>query len=103
MGLGVQVIVLVVGGVLFKVDPKDPRAAAVRHAIEAANAELRFLPPYSPDFNPTEMAFSKLKAFLKETAARNVVDLWEAIAKGIDTFSPIECQDSFAAAGYDNE
>ena len=49
------------------------------------------------------MAFSKLKAFLKKTAARTVDDLWDAIAKGIDTFSPIECQNYFAAAGYDRE
>ncbi len=46
------------------------KPVAVRHAIEDAGAELRFLPPYSPDFNPIEMAFSKLKAFLKKTAAR---------------------------------
>ncbi len=79
------------------------KSVAVRHAIEAAGAELRFLPPYSPDFNPIEMAFSKLKAFLKKTAARTVNDLWDAIAQGIDTFSPIECQNYFAAAGYDHE
>ena len=54
---------------------------AVRTAIEVAAAELRFLPPYSPDFNPIEMAFSKLKAFLKKTAARTVDDLWDAIAQ----------------------
>ena len=48
---------------------------AVRHAIEATGADLHFLPPYSPDFNPIEMAFSKLKAFLKKTAARTVDDL----------------------------
>jgi len=76
---------------------------AVRKAIEAASAELRFLPPYSPDFNPIEMAFSKLKAFLKKTAARTVDELWEAIAQGIDTFTPTECENYFAAAGYDRE
>ena len=79
------------------------KSAAVRQAIEAAGAELRFLPPYSPDFNPIEMAFSKLKAFLKKTAARTVDDLWEAIAIGIDTFTLVECQNYFAAAGYDRE
>lgn len=79
------------------------KPAAVRHAIEAAGAELRFLPPYSPDFNPIEMAFSKLKAFLKKTAARSIDDLWDAIAIGIDTFTPTECQNYFAAAGYDRE
>ena len=68
------------------------KPVAVRYAIEAAGAELRFLPPYSPDFNPIEMAFSKLKAFLKKAAARTVDDLWGAIAKGIDTFTPTECQ-----------
>ncbi len=79
------------------------KSTAVRQAIEAAGAELRFLPPYSPDFNPIEMAFSKLKAFLKKTAARTVDDLWKAIAKGIDTFTLVECQNYFAAAGYDCE
>ncbi len=73
--------------------------AAVRHAIEATGAELRFLPPYSPDFNPVEIAFSKFKAFLKKTAARTIDDLWDAIAKGIDTSTPTECQNYFAA-GY---
>ena len=76
---------------------------AVRHAIEAAGAELRFLPPYSPDFNPIEMAFSKLKAFLKKIAARTRDDLWDTIAQAIDTFTPSECQNYFAAAGYDFE
>jgi transposase len=79
------------------------KAFAVRAAIEAARAELRFLPPYSPDFNPIEMAFSKLKAGLKKTAARTVDDLWDAIAQGIDTFTPTECRNYFAAAGYDRE
>jgi transposase len=79
------------------------KPVAVRHAIEAAGAELRFLPPYSPDFNPIEMAFSKLKAFLKKIAARTVDELWDAIARGIDTFTPSECQNYFAAAGYDHE
>ncbi len=79
------------------------KSVAVRHAIEAAGAELRFLPPYSPDFNPIEMAFSKLKAFLKKTAARTIDDLWDAIAQGIDTFTPTECENYFAAAGYDRE
>ena len=79
------------------------KPVAVRHAIEAAGAELRFLPPYSPDFNPIEMAFSKLKAFLKKIAARTMDDLRDAIATGIDTFTPSECQNYFAAAGYDHE
>jgi len=77
------------------------KPTAVRRAIEAAGAELRFLPPYSPDFNPIEMAFAKLKSALKKTAARTRDDLWDAIANAIDTFTPTECTNYFAAAGYD--
>ena len=79
------------------------KPSAVREAIQDAGAQLRFLPPYSPDFNPIEMAFSKLKSFLKKTAARKRDDLWEAIAKGIDLFTPAECRNYFSAAGYDPE
>ena len=79
------------------------KPVAVRKAIEAAGAELLFLPPYSPDFNPIEMAFSKLKAFLKKTSARTKDDLWDAVAVGIQTFTPQECENYFAAAGYDRE
>lgn len=73
----------------------------VRQAIEAAGATLLYLPAYSPDFNPIEMAFSKLKAFLRAAAARTIPDLWEAIRIALDTFTPSECQNFFAAAGYD--
>ena len=75
----------------------------VRDVIEMAGARLLYLPPYSPDFNPIEMAFSKLKAFLKKHAARTVDDLWDTIARGIDTFTPNQCQNYFTAAGYDRE
>ena len=51
----------------------------VRQAIEAAGASLRYLPPYSPDFNPIEMAFAKLKALLRAAAARTIPDLWQAM------------------------
>ncbi len=74
---------------------------AVRQAIEATGAELRFLPPYSPDLNPIELAFSILKAFLNKTATRTVDDLWRAIAQAIDAVTPTECQSYFAAAGYE--
>jgi transposase len=76
------------------------KPVAVRQAV---GAELRFLPPYSPHFNPIEMAFSKLKAFLKKTADRTVDDLWDAVAHGIQTFTPKECENYFAATGYDHE
>ena len=75
--------------------------AAVRRAIEAAGAELRFLPPYSPDLNPIENAFAKLKAHLRKAAARSVNQLWSAIADAIDTYTSSECANYFAAAGYD--
>lgn len=94
---------LVPGDIVVMDNLPAHKPAAVRQAIEAAGAQLRFLPPYSPDFNPIEMAFSKLKTFLKKTAARTIDDLWDAIAKGIDAFTPTECQNYFAAAGYDRE
>ena len=77
---------------------KGPR---VREMIEAANASLLYLPPYSPDFNPIENAFSKLKAHLRKAAERTVDGLWAAIGRIIDTFTPAECSNYFAAAGYD--
>jgi transposase len=77
---------------------KGPRA---RVLIEATGAELRFLPPYSPDFNPIENAFAKLKALLRKAAERTVDGLWHAIGRIVDTFSPVECANYFAAAGYD--
>jgi transposase len=77
---------------------KPPR---VRRAIEAAGAELRYLPPYSPDLNPIEMAFSKLKALLKKAAARTVEELWSAIAAALPSLNAAECGNYLAAAGYD--
>jgi transposase len=79
------------------------KPVAVREAIQAAGAELLFLPPYSPDFNPIEMAFAKFKAFLKKVAARTVDDLWDAITQAVDLFTPDECENYFAAAGYDHD
>jgi len=75
--------------------------AGVRETIEAAGARLLYLPPYSPDFNPIEMAFSKLKALLRKTAARTVEELWDAVAQSLDAFTPRECANYFAASGYD--
>ena len=77
------------------------KIAAVRQAVEVTGARLLFLPPYSPDFNPIENAFSKLKALLRKAAARTIDQLWTAIASAIDTFTPAECANYFAAAGYD--
>ena len=77
------------------------KRASVRATIEARGAQLRFLPPYSPDFNPIEMAFAKLKALLRKAAERTVDGLWAAIGRFIDVFTPQECTNYFAAAGYD--
>jgi transposase len=76
---------------------KSPRAEAL---IRAAGAWLLFLPPYSPDLNPIEMAFAKLKANLRATAARSIDDLWRAIGNICRMFSPQECSNYFSAAGY---
>lgn len=79
------------------------KVAGVREAIEAAGAELRYLPPYSPDFNPIEMAFSKLKALLRKAAQTIIDGLWDAIAEALNAFTQTECQNYFKAAGYDCE
>jgi transposase len=76
---------------------------AIRDAIEAAGAVMLFLPPYSPDFNPIEMAFSKIKALLKKAAARTVQDLWDAIRNAIDAVSPKDARSFFTACGYEPE
>ena len=73
----------------------------VRAVIEAAGASLLYLPPYSPDFNPIENAFAKLKALLRRAAERTVEGLWRLIGQLIDTFTPPECANYFTAAGYD--
>jgi transposase len=77
------------------------KVAGVREAIEAAGASLLYLPPYSPDFNPIENGFSKLKAHLRKAAARTVGALDAAVASALKTFQPHECKNFFATAGYD--
>jgi transposase len=79
------------------------KVAGVREAIEAAGARLLYLPPYSPDFNPIEMAFSKLKALLRKAAARTVDELWAAIAAILDAITPDECHNYFQASGYEHD
>lgn len=68
--------------------------------IRSRGAWLLFLPPYSPDLNPIEMAFSKLKAHLRAIAARTLDDLWKAIGDICSIFTPEECSNYFTAAGY---
>lgn len=79
------------------------RGMAVRRAIRAAGAKLFFLPKYSPDLNPIEQAFAKLKAILRKAAARTVEALWAAIAAALDAFTPGECVNFFRNSGYEPE
>jgi len=79
------------------------KSVRARALIEAAGARLLFLPPYSPDFNPIENAFAKLKAFLRKLAERTVDGLWSAIGRGLDAFRQAEFANYFAACGYDPE
>jgi transposase len=76
------------------------RVTGARQAIEAKGAALINLPPYSPDLNPIENAFAKLKALLRKAAARTIEELWEMIGKALQAFTPNECLNYFAAAGY---
>ena len=69
--------------------------------IERAGATLLYLPPYSPDFNPIENAFAKLKALLRKAGERTFEGLWTAIGRLLDAFTPSECANYLAAAGYD--
>lgn len=74
--------------------------AAVRQIIEAAGAELRYLPPYSPDLNPIEQGFAKLKAHLRKAQERSIDTLWQRIGKLLDLFNPAECANFLVNAGY---
>lgn len=76
------------------------KVEGVRAAIEAAGATLLYLPPYSPDLNPIEMAFAKLKALLRKAAARTREALWRRIDLLIKAFTPQECANYLAHAGY---
>jgi transposase len=76
------------------------KVEGVRAAIERTGAILRYLPPYSPDLNPIEMAFAKIKALLRKAAARTQDQLWDAIADVLSAFTPDECANYLAHAGY---
>jgi len=76
------------------------RSAKIREAIEEKKASLLYLPKYSPDLNPIEMAFSKLKALLRKAAERSTEALWNRIGQLLDDFSPDDCANYFKAAGY---
>lgn len=76
---------------------KNPK---VRELIEAAGAELRFLPAYSPDLNPIEQAFAKLKAHLRKAQERSIEALYQRIGILLDLFHPAECANFFVNSGY---
>ena len=76
------------------------KSKTAEQAVQAKGAWILFLPPYSPDLNPIEMAFSKLKAHLRKAAARTIDALWKAVGQICDLFSPEECANYFKKAGY---
>jgi transposase len=76
------------------------KVTGIRQMIESCGAKLFYLPPYSPDLNPIEFAFSKLKSLLRKAAARTVHSLWKTIGNSLHAFTAEECQNSFKAAGY---
>ena len=76
------------------------KVAGIREAIRAAGASLLYLPPYSPDLNPIEQVFAKLKALLRKAAARTKDALWNAVGTIIDTVGPAECRRYLTHSGY---
>jgi transposase len=77
------------------------KVAGVKEAIEAKGAHLVYLPPYSPDFDPIEESFSKIKSILRRIAARTVDALEAAVGEALQSFTPQECMNYFASSGYD--
>jgi transposase len=77
------------------------KVAGVQEAIRAAGASVLYLPSYSPDFNPIEQLFAKLKELLRKAAARTKEALWDAIGRHLDDFTPQECQNYLAHCGYE--
>lgn len=76
------------------------KVAGVRRAIERAGASLWYLPPYSPDLNPIELCFAKLKAIVRAARCRNIETLWPLLGACLQRFSPEECRNYFRHAGY---
>ncbi|NHO34411.1 IS630 family transposase [Acetobacter sp. LMG 1636] len=89
------------GDIVIMDNPGSHKGPGIQAAIEAAGATVRYLPPCSPDFNPIEKAFSKLKAHLRKAAERTRDALWDRIGTLIDQISPKECANFFTAAGYE--
>lgn len=88
------------GDVVVMDDLGSHKGKAVRQAIRAAGAHLLFLPPYSPDLNPIEQVFAKLKTLLRKADERCVETVWRRIGKLLDLFSPAECGNYLVNSGY---
>jgi transposase len=88
------------GDIVIMDNLSSHKVAGVQEAIEAAGAKLMFLPPYSPDFNPIEQVFAKLKALLRKASERTVSALWDRIGNLVDRFEPAECRNYFRHSGY---
>ena len=88
------------GDIVFMDNLRAHKIVGIREAIEAMGAELEYLPAYSPDLNPIEQAFSKLKAALRKGAARKINALLKLIGKLVKSFAPEECANYFRHAGY---
>ena len=91
------------GDVVIMDNLSSHKRTSVRERIEAVGATLRFLPPCSPDFNPIEKAFSKLKAMLRKIGERTVNGFWDLIGRLVDIFQPRECANYFTSCGYEPE
>ena len=88
------------GDVVVMDNLSSHKVAGVGKAIRAAGADVLYLPPYSPDLNPIEQAFAKLKAMLRKARERTVDDLWAFLGRALDAFGPQECANYFRHCGY---
>ena len=88
------------GDIVIADNLSSHKVKGVRQAIEAAGATLRYLPPYSPDLNPIEKLFAKLKTLLRRAAIRDLDELWNYIGTLVDDFAPQECSNYFSSCGY---
>jgi transposase len=88
------------GDILILDNLSSHKVAGVREAVEAKGARVLYLPPYSPDLNPIEQAFAKLKTLLRKAEERTRDGLWTAIGRIIDLYKPDECRNLFKNAGY---
>jgi len=89
-----------VGEIVVLDNLSSHKVAGVKELIESAGAEVLYLPPYSPDFNPIELVFSKLKTLVRKSKVRKVEELWKKLGELCDVFTPKECKNYFKHAGY---